>query len=103
MQRRKGRKAESEFKSVLQSRDWQVDDLTSGVKSEDLIATSPEGTRYSVEVKNHVSCAWTAFEKQAREQAKCRKLPWMLAVRIPGYPKTYVVMRSNEKPTVWSA
>ena len=103
MQRNKGRKSESEFKRLLQSRDWRVDDLAGGLKSEDLIATAPCGTRYSVEVKNHVTCSWTAFLKQAREQGAGRNLPWMLAVRIPGYAKTYVVLRANEKPTVWAA
>lgn len=78
-----------------------MDSITAGIKSEDLIAESPEGKRYSVEVKNHKLVNIEAFLRQARWQATQRKLPWMLAVRIPRFKGAWLVMRKDERPVVW--
>jgi hypothetical protein len=82
--RRKGRAAESEAKNLLLDRDFIVDDLTCGIKSEDFIAEDTDGKRYSVEVKNHKSINLEKFIKQAVVQGNHRKLPWLLMVRLHG-------------------
>lgn len=82
--RNKGRQAESEAKNILLDRDYIVDDLTCGIKSEDFIATDANGQAWSVEVKNHTNISLKKFQAQAIEQAKNRKLPWLLMVRLYG-------------------
>ena len=86
MQRTKGRRAQTEFKRMLTERDWGVIEPAGGMAVEDVIATSPQGVTYSVEVKHHEAIRLADFIKQAKEQAKKRKLPWMLAVRLPQLP-----------------
>lgn len=101
--RRKGRKGESEFKRMLLDRDWIIDaDMTSGCSSADLLATSPEGVTYVVEVKNHKAVAFAKFRSQAVKQAELLKRPWLLACKIDGY-SAYVVMGRGEGPVVWSS
>jgi len=95
-QRVKGRNGQSEFKKLLLERDWKVDSITAGIKSEDLIAEHPDGRRYSCEVKNHKLINMLSFLNQAREQAKVRDLPWMLAVRLPQHTGVWMVFRKDE-------
>lgn len=101
MSRNKGARGQSEFKAMLQDRDWNVDTLTAGISSADLIATDREGVTWCVEVK---SCAGIlpAHKKQAMDQGKERRLPWLLASKIAG-SSSWLVQRQNEFPTVWHA
>lgn len=101
-QRTKGRRGQAEFASVLQERDWTVIPITGGVMAEDIVATSPQGKQYSVEVKWQKLIQLEAFERQAREQAKQRKLPWMLACRLQGHAGAWLVFRQDEQPVVWT-
>lgn len=98
-QRRKGATGQRIAANMLRDRDWQVDQITAGIKSEDLIATGPDGRRWSCEVKN---CATMnqAQRKQAMEQARKRKLPWMLMRKIAG-SSSWLVERQGERPAVW--
>ena len=102
MQRRKGRAAESAFKRLLLDRDWTIEaDLSAGLKTADLLATSPEGRMYLVEVKNHKSITLPYFEAQARRQAADTKRPWMLAVKVPGYDAWIVTRQDEPKIQLW--
>lgn len=102
MQRRKGRKAESDFKRVLQDRDWQVDDLAAGIKDADLVATDPQGCRWCIEVKAHKLLKLREFVTQAKEQAGKKKLPWLLACQLPLYPDTWLIIAKGKRPVVWA-
>lgn len=102
MQRRKGAEGQREFASMLRARDWNVIQSTCGIASEDLIATSPDGKQYSIEIKNGKVIRMETFLKQAREQAGKRKLPWMLACRLHRFTRTWLVLRADEIPVVWS-
>ena len=101
MQRRKGAEGQTAVKRLLLDRDWIVDSLSAGISSADLIATSPSGKVYLVEVKN---CAGIlpAHKKQAMEQGKARRLPWLLASKIAG-TSSWLVQRQGELPQVWHA
>ncbi|MGQ9671481.1 MAG: hypothetical protein ACUVWY_15195 [Desulfosoma sp.] len=76
-----------------------MDPITAGVMREDMIATDPDGNRWSVEVKN-TSSITAAHLKQAREQAMARKLPWMLANKLEG-TRSWLVRRQGHRPVVW--
>ena len=102
MQRRKGGVGQRAFKRLLTDRDWMVDTISCGIKSEDLIAENPLGTRYSVEVKNHAIINIRSFLSQAKEQAMKRKLPWMLAVRLPQFANSWLVCIQGEEPIIWN-
>lgn len=53
--RDKGRRGESEAKRLLAEKDWEIlADTTAGLATGDLIAHSPDGLIYDVEVKNRV-------------------------------------------------
>lgn len=99
MQRNKGRRGQSEFASMLADRDWIADHITAGISAADLIATDPSGKTWCVEIKN---CAGIlpAHKKQAMEQGKARRLPWMLASKIAG-TSSWLVQRMGELPQVW--
>lgn len=99
MSRNKGARGQSEFKAMLLDRDWCVDTLTAGIASADLIATDAAGITWCVEVKN---CAGIlpSHKRQAMEQAKNRRIPWLLASKIAG-SSSWLVQRQNELPTVW--
>lgn len=99
MSRNKGARGQSEFKSMLLDRDWMVDTLTVGIESGDLIATDPSGVMWCVEVKN---CAGIlpAHKKQAMDQAKKRRIHWLLASKIAG-SSSWLVQRQKELPIVW--
>lgn len=102
MSRNKGARGQSEFKAMLLDRDWSVDTLTAGIASADLIAVDPDGSRtYAVEVKRCASIL-PAHRKQAMEQGKARRLPWLLASKIAG-TSSWLVQRQGELPQVWHA
>lgn len=99
--RSKGRRGETEAKLLLESRDWVVWDLTAGLATEDLIANDPDGKGWIIEVKNTTAITM-AHRKQAMDQAKARKMPWMLMSKIAG-TGSWLVQRQGLKPTVWGA
>lgn len=103
--RDKGRRAECEAGKVLMERDWQIIKTSSGLKTEDIIATSPEGVTHSVEVKNHKEIRIPYFLAQAKEQAKKRKMPYLLMIRIPatGNGPEWLVMRAGQKSVIWGS
>lgn len=100
-QRNKGRRGQQELANLLRSRDWNVIEANAGTAVEDFVAFDADGKAWSVEVKNTVSIT-EAHRKQAMEQAKKRKLPWMLASKITGTP-CWLVQRQGYKATVWEA
>jgi hypothetical protein len=71
------------------------------MKVEDIVATDPRGNRWSIEVKHHRLIKLEEFLTQAREQAGKRKIPWMLAVRLPRYPAWWLITREGCEPTLW--
>ena len=101
MSRNKGARGQSEFKAMLLDRDWRVDSLTAGIASADLVATDPLGRAWCVEVKN---CAGIlpAHKKQAVDQGRARRLPWLLASKIAG-SSSWLVQRHGAVPEVWHA
>lgn len=101
MQRRKGAKGQSEFAALLRDRDWVCDQITAGIAACDLIATDAAGKTFAVEIKN---CAGIlpAHKRQAMEQAKIRRLPWLLASKIAG-TSSWLVQRQGGVPVVWHA
>ena len=99
-QRDKGARGATAAKKLLLDRDWVVDQITAGIKSEDMIATDPSGVVYSCEVKNCMSIT-AAHKKQAIEQAKARKLPWMLMNKIAG-TKYWLIQRRGATPVIWA-
>lgn len=101
MQRTKGRRAQCEFAKLLTSRDWEIVETSCGHKVEDIVAHDPQGNRWSIEVKHHKLIDLCAFMQQARMQAAIRKIPWMLAVRLPRYPAWWLILRQDVNPTVW--
>ena len=98
--RSKGRRGQTAAANLLRERDWIVADLSSGIGSEDLIATDPAGRSWAVEVKN---CAGIlpVHLKQAMDQAKKRRLPWMLMSKIAG-TSAWLVRRQGDAPVVWT-
>lgn len=86
---------------MLLDRDWTCDSITAGIAAADMIATDPNGRTWCVEIKN---CAGIipAHKRQAIEQAKKRRLPWMLASKIAG-SSSWLVQRQNAVPVVWHA
>ena len=97
--RAKGRRGQTEALNLLRDRDWTVADLSAGVDSEDGLACDPEGQYWAVEVKN---CAQItlANRRQAMEQAKRRRLPWMLMNKIAG-TSSWLVQRQGKRPVIW--
>lgn len=98
-QRDKGRRGQTAAEKLLLDRDYTCDPITAGVKREDIVATSPVGVTYSVEVKNCASIT-REHRKQAMEQAKKRKCYWMLMSKIEG-TSSWLVQRQAMYPTVW--
>lgn len=97
--RAKGRKGQREANALLTSRDWSVAELNAGTAVEDFIAVDPNGKSWSVEVKNTAAIT-AAHRKQAQEQAKARRLPWLLISKIAG-TSSWLVQRQGERPVVW--
>jgi len=98
--RSKGRRGQQQARDLLTSRDWTVAELNSGTAAEDFIAVDPDGRSYAVEVKNTVAIT-AAHRQQAMQQAKERRLPWMLISKISG-TASWLVQRQSEVPVVWS-
>ena len=101
MQRDKGRRAETAFKTELGNRDWSVIDISAGVNDADLVATDPTGKTWLAEVKDHKLLNPAKWREQAREQARKRRMPWLLAYHIPGYGGLWVVERQGARPVIW--
>lgn len=99
--RDKGRRGQSAATDLLTARDWTVAELNAGKISEDLLATDPDGRTWAVEVKNTRNWLST-YLTQAREQAKARRLPWMLMWHIPGTSE-WLVMRQGRQAVVWTS
>ena len=99
--RAKGRRGQTEALNLLRDRDWTVADLSAGVDSEDGLACDPDGNWWAVEIKNCASII-PAHRRQAMEQAKRRKLPWMLMNKIAG-TSSWLVQRQGKAPVVWRA
>lgn len=97
--REKGRRGQTMFTAMLRKRDWSVAELAAGMETEDLIATDPAGKLWSVEVKNQAIISH-AHRRQAQEQAKARRLPWLLASKISG-TDCWLVQRQGLRPQVW--
>ena len=95
-ERAKGSRGQREAQAVLESHGYHVSPLACGHKVEDLIADY-DGCMWSVEVKHHEVARWNAFIAQAKEQAKKRGLPWMLMVRIPSRPHTFVCVTADDE------
>ena len=99
--RSKGKEGERLAKALLKDRDWTIlADTSAGLATGDLIAKSPDGTIYDVEVKNRREINVPMFIGQARKSAEKTKLSWMVLARIDG-SSGWLVMRKGEKHTVW--
>ena len=99
--RSKGKRGNLAAKMLLQSRDWLVSDLAEGISCEDLVATDPDGRTWSIEVKNTKNLM-EAYIFQAKDQARRRKLPWMLMWHRP-QSNNWFVMRQDKHDVVWGA
>ena len=99
MQRRKGAKGQGIAANMLKDRDYVVDQLTAGLSTADFVVTDADGKTWLVEVKN---CAGItqAHLKQAVEQGKSRRLPWMLMNKISG-SSSWLIRQQGQKPKVW--
>lgn len=97
--RSKGRRGETSVKTLLTQRDWTVHDLSAGLASADLLAADPDGQVWAVEVKATQAIS-TAHRKQAMEQGKKARLPWMLVSTIHN-TGCWLVQRQGKRPTVW--
>jgi hypothetical protein len=98
--RTKGRRGETEAKLLMQDRDWDVADLTSGISAEDFWATDTNGVTWSVEVKNRKLINIREFKAQAIRNAG--KKPWMVMAKIEGCGE-WLVVRKGCKSQVWPA
>ncbi|MFX0132147.1 MAG: hypothetical protein ACFFDN_00745 [Candidatus Hodarchaeota archaeon] len=84
MQRDKGRRGQREAILVLELLGFSVQELNSGTKSADLIATISNSI-YLVEVKNQKVLNIPVFIKQAKANAKEHKnAKWLLMCRLDG-------------------
>lgn len=99
-QRAKGRRGQTTVTAMLRDRDWSVAELAAGFATEDLIATDPAGKAWAVEVKNQAVISHQ-HRRQAQEQGKARRMPWMLVSKIAG-TDCWLVQRQGVRPTVWS-
>ena len=97
--RAKGRRGQTAAINLLRDRDWTVADLSAGVDCEDGLACDPDGNWYSLEVKNTAAIT-QAHKKQALEQARKRRLPWLLMNKIAG-TSSWLIQRQGARPTVW--
>jgi len=100
MQRTKGARAQTAAKALLTERDWTVVSTSSGASQEDLVASREDLGLWSVEVKDCKLLNLPKWRKQARDQAKRSKLPWMLLAHIPG-TRSWLVERQGERAVVW--
>ena len=93
-QRQKGARGQREARAVLESHGYHVTQIACGIKSEDLLAEY-DGVTWSVEVKHCAVIDLARFERQAKEQAAERKMPWMLMVRLTGRPHHFLVLTAE--------
>ena len=98
-QRDKGRRGEGTVALLLEERDYIVTDTTAGKTEPDLIALK-DGIMWAVEVKDHIVLHPNQWRKQARENAKRKKMRWMLVYHLPGY-RSWVVERQGCDPAFW--
>lgn len=98
--RSKGRRGQQEAGNLLRSKDWTVAELNAGTAVEDFIGVDSQGKSWAVEVKNTKAIEY-AHRLQAIEQAKARRLPWLLMSKIHG-TGSWLVQRQGETPAVWS-
>lgn len=98
--RSKGRRGQQQAQAVLADRDWSIAELNAGTSVEDFIGVDPSGKSWSIEVKNTANIM-TVHRKQAMEQAKKRRLPWMLMSHING-TSAWLVQRQGMTPTVFN-
>jgi hypothetical protein len=98
--RAKGRRGQQDAGNVLRSRDWRVAELNAGTDVEDFIGIDPDGKTWAIEVKNTANIM-TIHRKQAMEQGKKRRLPWMLMSKIAG-TSAWLVQRQSMVPVVFN-
>jgi Holliday junction resolvase-like predicted endonuclease len=99
--RSKGKAGELAAKHLLKDMDWKIlADTTSGLSTGDLIAESPSGKIYDVEVKNRREIHVAKFVGQSRKNASRLKKDWMVMAKIDG-TSSWLVLRKGEKPAVW--
>ena len=97
--RDKGRRGESEAKRLLVEKDWEIlADMTAGLATGDLIAQSPDGVIYDVEVKNRVEIHVPHFVGQAMKNSG--KLRWMVMAKIAN-TNSWLCLAKSKKPWVW--
>lgn len=99
MAKTKGRMGQTIFSRMLQDRDWTVVDTSDGMSVEDIFAIDLDGSQWAVEVKT-TKVITNAHVKQAMDQAKKRKVKWMLANKIEG-SSCWLVRRQGLEPVVW--
>ena len=100
-ERSKGRRGQLQARKLLACQDWSVAELNSGTSIEDFIAVDPAGKSWSVEVKM-TKAITTVHRTQAMQQARSRRLPWVLMSHIDG-TASWLVQRTGCRPVVWSA
>jgi len=100
--RDKGKRGQREFRNLLTERDFTFMESRAGAEEEDLLAISPEGKVFSVEVKNCININQTAFLTQAKRQAAARGkgTAWMLACSIHGKGNTFLV-QTQDSCQIW--
>ena len=96
--RAKGRRGESAFGKLLESRDYDVIDTTCGKEGPDFVALDAHGVSWAFEVKNRRIWTWGDFRKQARAQSGRSR--WALACKVPDSGWWYVEMQGRE-PELW--
>jgi len=99
--RNKGKIGERMAKKLLADHDFTIiADTTSGLETGDIVAQSPYGIVYDVEVKNRRQINIPLFVGQARKNAGKTKLAWMVMAKIEN-TSSWLIMRKGEKPTTW--
>lgn len=99
--RNKGKTGERVAKTLLADHDYIIiADTTSGLESGDIVAKSPDGTVYDVEVKNRRQIDIPTVLGQARKNAAKTDLPWMVMCKIET-TSSWLVIKKGEKPTTW--
>lgn len=99
--RNKGKEGERQAKRILEDRDWIIKaDTSAGLSTGDLIAESPTGAIYDVEVKNRAILDIRMFRGQAMKNSQKTKSRWMVLAKIDG-EKSWLVMRQGEQSTIW--
>lgn len=99
--RNKGKVGERTAKRLLTDNDYTIlADTTAGLSTGDIVAKSPDGTIYDVEVKNRRQLNIPLFVGQARKNAGRSKVDWMVLCKIDS-TTSWLVLRKGYKPTVW--